>query len=762
MTGAKPSLVAIRNMDTLVDTLNAYGAAAVPLDIDSEGFVRSLDVCVTKYFKSALGHYLAQPDPPSPYKDPQRNTDWQNGRNAYILTDDATRVALDAALMNAFDPGTDAGRAALFKNRDRAIHAVLTELGRLDNALAFYLESVLVLVKQGGSRMALGGGNKPVEKWTRSGFGFWAQIVPSQGIQSQLALRQALKDMGFDARLKGLPHAIYKPDGGEILKTHTDGPRLDEMIYKLEEMHAREQPQRWPTNYEWCEAMGLQSLVHYKGGRGQREGATYGIGPMTPHKMYVCLTTLKNSPNEKTRAAYRAAANPEERGPAFLAWETHFEELNDALRRNGMDPIGLMPICPEDSCPGTFAALWPVGYPHGSHKNESRRVTTTAPLSIFRQDQVDGRVPGRIHAFATLADASATAEERAAALAVVAGDTEPFEGGSTHKRPDAAARWYDRQSGAGYFADIAPTRRDAEEFQSVWEQDHNADRARSPPRSRSRSRSRSPSRDHRPSSPMALPVAPPPKEPSRPIVPPFGPAGCDPEAWKLEVARLEAIWSLKGEWPAGTVRPFPNPSGRLDRVPHTLQASGDLIDALNHPSCKFFNVQEPWASLIAAGVKCVENRKNAYMADKHPGGWAVIVASKSNYTKRDWASRVRDYENRLAWSGQTMEVQIQSQEMYNATTAQHAVALVRIECVSNHTISDHKQVSEGTEEQKQSIWNNGDDYAWLIREVFKFPTPVPTNQNGTLGVANLNVPKQADFRAALIGALQNAIEEGRA
>ena len=107
-----------------------------------------------------------------------------------------------------------------------------------------------------------------------------------------------------------------------------------------------------------------------------------------------------------------------------------------------------------------------------------------------------------------------------------------------------------------------------------------------------------------------------------------------------------------------------------------------------------------------------------------------------------------------------MGVQIQSQEMYNATTAQHAVALVRIECVSNHAISDHKQVSEGTEEQKQSIWNNGDDYAWLIREVFKFPTPIPTNQNGTLGVANLNVPKQADFRAALIGALQNAIEEG--
>mgnify|MGYP004162091723 CR=1 FL=1 len=32
----------------------------------------------------------------------------------------------------------------------------------------------------------------------------------------------------------------------------------------------------------------------------------------------------------------------------------------------------------------------------------------------------------------------------------------------------------------------------------------------------------------------------------------------------------------------------------------------------------------------------------------------------------------------------------------------------------NHTISDHKQVSEGTEEQKQSTWNNGDDYAWLI------------------------------------------------
>lgn len=472
MADAKLQLVTMHSSETLVDTLNANGAAAVSLDIDSDDFVRQLDVCVSKWFESMLIYYLAQPAPPSPYRDTQQAALWEKGHGTYHSTDAATRAALDAALINAFDPGACASRAALFggkRKRSDTIDRALERLGLEDASLVFYIESVLVLVKQGGAKMALGGGNKPVEKWTHSGFGFWAQIVPSQGIRSQLALRQVLRGLGFDARLKGLPHVIYKPERGDALATHTDGPRLGEMIDKLEAMHA--DLGKWPTNYDWCTAMGLQCLVHHKGGL--RDGATYSIGPMTPHKLHVCLTTLRNSPNEATKKEYLATANPGKRGPAFLKWGDRLGELNAALRAHGLGTIGLMPICPETSCDGTFAALWPVGFPHGSHANASRRVTTTAPLSIFRQVQVDGRVPDRVHALAALAATETSDAARERARDVVRGQTVPFEGGSTHVRPDAAIRWYDcRSEAGGYFAGIAPTRCDAELFQSVWDNDH--------------------------------------------------------------------------------------------------------------------------------------------------------------------------------------------------------------------------------------------------------------------------------------------------
>lgn len=337
MADAKLQLVTMHSSETLVDTLNANGAAAVSLDIDSDDFVRQLDVCVSKWFESMLIYYLAQPAPPSPYRDTQQAALWEKGHGTYHSTDAATRAALDAALINAFDPGACASRAALFggkRKRSDTIDRALERLGLEDASLVFYIESVLVLVKQGGAKMALGGGNKPVEKWTHS-------------------------------------------------------------------------------------------------------------------------------------------ADPGKHGPAFLKWGDRLGELNAALRAHGLGTIGLMPICPETSCDGTFAALWPVGFPHGSHANASRRVTTTAPLSIFRQVQVDGRVPDRVHALVALAATETSDAARERARDVVRGQTVPFEGGSTHVRPDAAIRWYDcRSEAGGYFAGIAPTRCDAELFQSVWDNDH--------------------------------------------------------------------------------------------------------------------------------------------------------------------------------------------------------------------------------------------------------------------------------------------------
>jgi hypothetical protein len=106
------------------------------------------------------------------------------------------------------------------------------------------------------------------------------------------------------------------------------------------------------------------------------------------------------------------------------------------------------------------------------------------------------------------------------------------------------------------------------------------------------------------------------------------------------------------------------------------------------------------------------------------GGWIVIVASKVNYSGVEWNYRMDDIRRRMAWSGWT-DAPPKFQQNELAKTGQHAIAVAKVRSVNNWNGAD-------TLDAKQSIWNNGDAFAWKITEVHALPEPVFYG-NGTLG-----------------------------
>lgn len=146
------------------------------------------------------------------------------------------------------------------------------------------------------------------------------------------------------------------------------------------------------------------------------------------------------------------------------------------MRRNNIDEqLREIPIRPSGDHVGTYVAMWPVGIPHGSAKNATRRVTITLPIGTKR-DGVDAhsRAAKRLKAIATIAahdddlqgapfyDGS-PAHQKQAAEHFLKHDTVPLADGRTHGKPEFAAYYMRRVSDRdgfhteGAYADIAPT-----------------------------------------------------------------------------------------------------------------------------------------------------------------------------------------------------------------------------------------------------------------------------------------------------------------
>lgn len=200
------------------------------------------------------------------------------------------------------------------------------------------------------------------------------------------------------------------------------------------------------------------------------------------------------------------------------------------------------------------------------------------------------------------------------------------------------------------------------------------------------------------------------------LVPAFGPRGCAVRAWE-DYARQARIAFENGGNGEVTVGPWSN-SATLRHVKKRSRTAEELSAALAHPNTRVVNVQAPWGQLIRDGVKDIENRKDEFPKGK---GWMVIVSSKTNFSNPEWQHRNNDIARRLKWAGVDEKVKY-SQETVK-TEDQRAIAVARVTSLNNST---------APMESKQSIWNNGDAFAWKIEEIHPLPNPVYFG-NGTLG-----------------------------
>jgi hypothetical protein len=190
------------------------------------------------------------------------------------------------------------------------------------------------------------------------------------------------------------------------------------------------------------------------------------------------------------------------------------------------------------------------------------------------------------------------------------------------------------------------------------------------------------------------------------LVPRFGPRGCDVDAWTDYAQHARIAFeegngdAVVGAWSDTTLR-------HVKKRPRTAD---HLAAALAHRNTRVINVQAPWGQAIRDGTKDVENRPDEFPCG---GGWMVIVSSKANFSKPEWNHRNSDIARRLKWAGVSDKV-FYSQDQIKVDD-QRAIAVAKVTSLNNCTAAL---------EAKQSIWNNGDAYAWRIDEVYPLPTPV--------------------------------------
>lgn len=505
--GAGIRIVEIVQGADLESTLNINGCASVPLTnskIDVGVFIQKVDQGTHWWFNARMQSALS-PSAPTPVIKTDKVPDavlmakWKRGCDDW----DGRRASKKARLLAEFDLRTTPGRERLFIASKRkavvkgfADAAFVHPRAARSEALQYYFGDRVRYVKQGDSRMGLSAMDK---SWAESGFGKWAHITTSQGIRAAIALRETLQENNLDTQLSGGSHMIYKPPGGKQLPAHTDGPRPAAII-ELLETFARLNDGRFPTTFEWMQEVGVQSLVHFDGGR--VDGYTYSIGPMTPKKLYHCLKAVQDErlgvadselfprkqdgdddqDGDRRQAGLGGPQTRRDRfltggsGPSFMQWKENIEAFNAVLADHDEMPIGVVPIRPAAEHPaGAFACIWPNGFPHGSAPNKKRRITTTASLAVVGPNYKarDERVVERVRALATLASLDSTEGQRERARLQIASQTTPFYGGRTHLHPERAATWVDpaklRSGEGGFYRDIAPTPSDAALFEKEWE-----------------------------------------------------------------------------------------------------------------------------------------------------------------------------------------------------------------------------------------------------------------------------------------------------
>ena len=274
-------------MDWLA-SLNEKGCFAMGANVGAAElalFVQEIDRCTQSWFSSNLVSALGDESVPDFNKkkspDEEKRASWARGRRQWLLLSEEQRQQV----LSGFDLRTEVGARNTFDNQRKRKY--LSSFSFLSADCQFYVSERTTFVVQGNSRMALA---QITSAWTRSGFGFWAHLQPNLAVKVALSTRLMIRQVGFGAYLKGMPHLIYKPPSGSELKVHHDGINTNNLIRELETYVSEMGPAN-ATTEGWARKKGMQTLVHVEGG--YVDGFTYTIGPINPIRLLVCLKAIK-------------------------------------------------------------------------------------------------------------------------------------------------------------------------------------------------------------------------------------------------------------------------------------------------------------------------------------------------------------------------------------------------------------------------------------------------------------------------------------
>lgn len=457
--------------------LDRIGCATLSVGqvVDTAHFLETLDVGTHHWFFERLHATMALPIDST--STPAQQKAWRTVYAAQQSTWHTVYTeAQRAAVCRLYNPSTSTGLMRIFDSDQR--------LGSAPVDIRDFFAHCVAYVKMGDSNMGLANMHK---SWSNKGFGKWARINPGIGWDIMAHVVHTLRLHGIaEATFEDqLPHIIYKPPNGTKLECHHDSIQPLELRKLLRE-HVDESD---PSMVAWVRKHGLQTLCHVEGG--VTDGYTFMMGPMTPRKLLICIEALcaneisgafKDSADHKSWRDAKAGT-----GPYFAKWSSPvvLKALNRRLHDHGEDPIREIPIRPSSGTPvGVYVAMWPVGIPHGSSTNRTRRVTITLPISIGGSVlHASSRSVRRLKAMATVAAPDADLEtptlsfyggtppdQRRKAEAQIRNDTEPLADGPTHIRPEYALEYIRHPDDAGvhgapgHYTPLAPTLRQARDF----------------------------------------------------------------------------------------------------------------------------------------------------------------------------------------------------------------------------------------------------------------------------------------------------------
>jgi len=659
-------------------SLNETGGVAMTLSstVDFEGMIRRMDEGTSRWFYAMVD--AARNDP---LEKPGVGFFAEALRQQKPLFDALGRDVQQWMLAH-FDPRTEAGRYTLTDASRRQIVAneVATRYG-----CEHYLLYLVAHAKQGNASMAL---SKIQQAWTDTGFGLWANLVPEEGLLACMDVARMLsQQLSLQSQMHShFPHVIHKPYNSSLLKTHHDQMLSLELMDKLR----RHVQSADPSTYAWVRANGMQMLAHVVGGRhteAEESGATYIIGPMTPARLLLVLTELYEN-----QAAYGIAADfwTRDGGPYFLPYEKHLPALNEMLKRKEgptAPTLQRIPLQtnnqadrtnPTNQTTQAMVIGWPVGWLHGSFAStRARRVTLTVPLDVKVGVPVDqAKQLDALQWLDDLATISSTQfdtpTERSDLVAAhhrIVTRRVPFADGSTHRMPSIAASLMRSREAAsilgtlpGWFFDIGPKRDSVARMRHMFLQQASSSGAGSS----SDSMHEHPIHNHlmhNPQDPADLEVHDhhqmheEGRLSTRPW-PTIVPSLIYPDATQPPVAPAMPLYELYGRMEGGrsqtttpmttqmTIQP-PYPALAL----YKQQVAHSLAEL---PNLRCLNVRQPWASMLAEGIKSVENRplgaNKPYFERQVPfdatktGEWVLIVASTAKPTQAVLTLALQDFQ----------------------------------------------------------------------------------------------------------------------